>query len=163
MRAVAILIAVLPMTSFGGAAGTDRVVRLSEPVTVTDGYEIYGAPLEISSQAVSLEEAVERVEENVGKEVVISTMVAQVCQKKGCFFVAQDGDTVARVTFKDYGFFIPTDSSGKTVLLRGVLNSSKVSDERAAHLASDLGNASPQAIASIRHDIVASAVAVPKF
>jgi len=161
MRAIAILLAVLPMTSFGETAGTDRVVRLSEPVAVTNGYEVFGAPLDVASRAVSLAAAVEGVAANAGNEVIISTRVARVCQKKGCFFVAQDGDTIARVTFKDYGFFIPTDSSGKTVLLRGVVTSSSVSDERAAHLAADLGDASPRAIAEIRHEIVASAVAVP--
>jgi hypothetical protein len=162
MRVIAILLAFLPLTTFGETTGTDRVIRLSEPVAVTDHYEIFGAPLDVSLQGLSLATAVERIEEHVGREVVISTRVAQVCQKKGCFFVAQDGDTVARVTFKDYGFFIPTDSSGKTVLLKGVVTSSKVSDERAAHLASDLGDSTPGAMAGIRHEIVATAVAVPK-
>lgn len=162
MRAIAILMVVLPMTSVGESAGAERVVRLSEPVAVTERYEIFGAPLDTSSQPVSLAEAIEHGAGTAGREIVIATTVAQVCQRKGCFFIAQDGDTVARVTFKDYGFFIPTDSSGKTVLLSGVLTSSEVSDERAAHLASDLGGTSPQAVARIRYEIVASAVAVPK-
>ena len=161
MRAIVILLAFLPMTSFGETAGTEPVVRLSEPVAVSHGYEIFGAPLDVSSQALTLDEAVRTAAEHAGKELVISTRVARVCQKKGCFFVAQDGATVARVSFKDYGFFIPTDSSGQTVLLRGVLTQSQLSDESAAHLASDLGDANPRAVAGIRYEIVASAVAVP--
>jgi hypothetical protein len=119
--------------------------------------------MDVGARPLSLAEAIDRGASQPGTpEVLISTRIAQVCQKKGCFFIAEDGDTVARVTFKDYGFFIPTDSSGKTVLLSGVVQPSQVSREQAEHYASDLGDASPKAIAAIPHQIVASAVAIPK-
>jgi hypothetical protein len=54
-------------------------------------------------------------------DVVIKTTVAEVCPKKGCWMNVQGakpGEQV-RVTFKDYGFFVPTELAGKEVALQG--------------------------------------------
>jgi hypothetical protein len=54
-------------------------------------------------------------------DVIIKTTVAEVCPKKGCWMNVQGakpGDQV-RVTFKDYGFFVPTELTGKEVALQG--------------------------------------------
>ena len=161
-RSIAMLLACLPLVAVADGGGSKPVVRLSEPVAVTATHEVFGAPLDVEARPLSLAEAIDRGAGRGTQEVLISTQVAQVCQKKGCFFIAEDGDRVARVTFKDYGFFIPTDASGKTVLLSGIVQPSQVSREQAEHYASDLGDASPKAIAGIQHQIVASAVAVPK-
>jgi hypothetical protein len=89
--------------------------------------------------------------------------VAKVCQKKGCFFVAQDGDAVARVTFVDYSFFVPTDSGGKDVTIVGTFGKKELSEEKARHYASDEGS-NPDAITGPRseYSIVATSVIVPK-
>lgn len=46
--------------------------------------------------------------------------IEAVCQKKGCWMELknQDGSTI-RVTFKDYGFFMPKDASGRTAIVDG--------------------------------------------
>ena len=52
---------------------------------------------------------------------IIKTTVAEVCPKKGCWMSVQGpkpGEQV-RVTFKDYGFFVPTELVGKEVALQG--------------------------------------------
>ena len=44
----------------------------------------------------------------------LQAQVASVCQVKGCWMVLDlGGGTQARVTFKDYGFFVPMDIVGK--------------------------------------------------
>jgi hypothetical protein len=88
--------------------------------------------------------------------------VAQVCQKKGCFFVAQDGDAVARVTFVDYSFFVPTDSGGKDVTIVGTFNRKVISEAQAKHFAEDAGQ-DPAAVTGPREEysIVATSVVVP--
>ena len=98
-----------------------------------------------------------------GQSVLIETEIQQVCQKKGCFFIARDGQAVARVRFKDYGFFIPTDSAGKTVKLAGTLRRVELTPEQAAHFAEDLGQA-PDAspMADFEYQIMATAVRIPK-
>lgn len=87
----------------------------------------------------------------------------QICQKKGCFFVAQDQNYMVRVTFKDYGFFIPTDSQGKEVVLIGDFSVKTLSDEQARHYAEDSGN-DPGAVSGEQkeYSVVATSIVVPK-
>lgn len=42
-----------------------------------------------------------------------------------------------RVTFKDYGFFVPTDSAGSHARVEGVVHVATVPAERVAHLESE--------------------------
>jgi len=44
-----------------------------------------------------------------------------------------------RVTFKDYGFFVPTDSAGAEAKVQGVLGVNTLPAERVAHLESEGG------------------------
>ena len=127
------------------------VVRLSEPVAVTDEHETFGQPLVVDAEIHSLSEVMGDAEGLVDQRVLVETRVSKVCQKKGCFFIAKDGDTVVRVSFRDYGFFVPTDIGSKTVLLEGSLVKVERSPEKAAHLKEDVGN-----------DLVDDAVRVPK-
>ena len=94
----------------GAKSARSDVIRLSEPVEVTDNYEVFGAPLTAAGPELGLKELVSNSDRYLDSDVLVTTRIAKVCQKKGCFFVAQEGDAIARVTFKDYGFFIPTDS-----------------------------------------------------
>jgi len=96
------------------------------------------------------------------QEVLLATRIAKVCQKKGCFFVAQDGAATARVSFKDYGFFIPTDSGGKDVILLGTFSRKNVSKEEAEHYAKDLGETADSSPERFQYSIVASAVKIPR-
>ncbi len=141
----------------------ESVVRLSEPVEVTDTYEVFGAPLTASGPGLGLKELVSNSDRYLDSEVLVTTRIAKVCQKKGCFFVAQEGDAIARVTFKDYGFFIPTDSGGKTVTLAGTLTRSELSPEKAHHYRKDLGEAKAgPAAATMEYQIVATSIRIPK-
>lgn len=139
------------------------VIRLSEPVEVTDTYEVFGSPVGQIGDVLRLSEVIEQEGQYLDKQVRVSARVAKVCQRKGCFFVAQDGDAVARVTFVDYSFFVPTDSGGKDVTIVGTFSKTTLSEEKARHYAKDAG-ADPSAIAGPRpeYSIVATAVVVPK-
>jgi len=145
------------------AIADDSVVRLSEPVNETETYEDFGALLPESEALHSLDKAISMLDDLAGQSVLIETEIQQVCQKKGCFFIARDGQVVARVRFQDYGFFIPTDSAGKTVKLAGTLRRVELTPEQAAHFAEDLGqgpDASP--MADFEYQIMATAVRIPK-
>lgn len=139
----------------------EEVIRLSEPVTVTESYEEFGAPLTESGPTLTLSQVVAEGDRHLGTPVLLRTEVSKVCQKKGCFFIARDGDTVARVTFRDYEFFIPTDSGGKEVTLAGVFERRTLSAEQAAHLAADLGDPDAE-FAPFEYHIVASAIRIPR-
>ena len=145
------------------AMAEDSVVRLSEPVNETETYEEFGAALPEGDAIHSLGDAIAHADDLAGKSVLIETEVQKVCQKKGCFFIAKDGDAVARVRFKDYGFFIPTDSAGKTVKLAGTIEHVELTPEQAAHFDEDLGEKPRRTgMAPFEYQIMATSVRIPR-
>jgi hypothetical protein len=72
----------------------------------------------------------------------IKANVSEVCQMKGCWMVldAVNGIPV-RVTFKDYGFFVPKDIAGRDVIVQGIVSKTTLSEEAAKHYAEDAGQA----------------------
>ena len=143
-------------------AEQSEVKRLSEPVEVTASYETYGSKLPESGDALSLTDLMKDKQKYLDKELLVETRIAKVCQKKGCFFVATEGPLTARVTFKDYGFFIPTDSGGKDVVLSGTFSRKSVSTEQAEHYSADLGEKVAAAPEKFEYSIVATAVRIPR-
>jgi hypothetical protein len=86
------------------------------------------------------------------KEVVktkVSGTVESVCQAKGCWMkVKMDNGESMRVTFKDYGFFVPKDIAGKTVVFEGEAKKSVTPVAELRHYAEDAGK-SKEEIAKI--------------
>ena len=161
-RLTIIAMLLLGLFAAGIAYGGDTVVRLSEPVAVTDDAEIFGALLDESLPVVSLSELAQHEDPDSVGEFLLTTRVSQVCRKKGCFFIAQQGTTTMRVSFVDYSFFVPTDISGKHVTLSGKLVRKELTQEQAEHLAQDLGEEdAPVVKAGTVNEIVATAVSVP--
>ena len=143
-------------------AAETAVKRLSEPVEVTATHESFGGTLPENGTPLGFGELMNNSEKYLDQEVLVETRIAKVCQQKGCFFVAQEGAATARVSFKDYGFFIPTDSGGKDVILLGTFSRKNVSKEEAEHYAADLGETAISAPERFEYSIVASAVKIPK-
>lgn len=141
----------------------DRVIRLSEPVEVTDEYEVFGSRVAQVGDVKKLSEIVANADAHDDTEVFVRAKVAKVCQKKGCFFVAQDGDAIARITFVDYSFFVPTDSGGKDVTIVGTFGKKLLSEEKARHYAQDAGT-DPSDVSGPKteYSIVATSVIIPK-
>jgi outer membrane lipoprotein SlyB len=66
--------------------------------------------------------------------------IVEVCQKKGCWMtVKKDDGSVVRVTFKDYGFFVPKDAAGKWVVMEGIAFYDTLSVATLQHYAEDAG------------------------
>jgi len=62
------------------------------------------------------------------------------CQKKGCWMKVDLGnDQEMRVTFKDYGFFVPLESAGRKVIMQGIARYEVTSVEDLKHFAEDAG------------------------
>ena len=74
--------------------------------------------------------------------------ITEVCSKKGCWMKLDMGnDKIVRVTFKDYGFFMPLDASGEVVINgKAFVNETSVADLK--HYAEDAGD-SPEDIEKI--------------
>ena len=83
--------------------------------------------------------------------------IKEVCTNKGCW-VSMDlpnGESM-RVTFKDYGFFLPTNSQGYPIIIKGVANMVETDVETLRHFAEDQGK-SEEEIASIMKSQVPAA------
>lgn len=94
-------------------------------------------------------EMISQVETDGTFEGKISGVIKEVCTKKGCWMTMDlpNGESM-RVTFKDYGFFIPIDSQGFPVVLQGVATLEETDVAALQHFAKDQGK-SPEEIAAI--------------
>ena len=69
-----------------------------------------------------------------------TAVVKEVCQAKGCWMkIELDGGEEAMVRFRDYGFFMPKDISGKEVIINGYAFVEEMSVEDQKHYAEDGG------------------------
>lgn len=66
--------------------------------------------------------------------------IEEVCQMKGCWMTLRNDEGAnVRVTFKDYGFFVPKDISGSEVIIEGVASQEVLDEDVARHYAEDGG------------------------
>jgi hypothetical protein len=139
-----------------------KTIRLSEPVLEDESSETFGAIINSTLKKTDLASLLAAANEQLGKPVLLETQISKVCQKKGCFFIAQQDGLTARVSFRDYGFFIPTDSGGKTVLLAGELVEKQMTQEQAEHFASDIQSNSEVLKAGKVYEIIADSITIPR-
>jgi len=137
-----------------------EVTRLSEPVEVTDDAEVFGAPLDADARSASLEALLDNPDDYLDTSVRVEARISEVCQKEGCFMIATAGDKAVRISFRDYSFFVPTDTGGKTVTLTGTLVERVLSEKQAAHFREDAGSDTIQS--GKVYEIVADSVSIPK-
>jgi hypothetical protein len=73
-------------------------------------------------------------------KVKLTGKIEEVCQKKGCWMTMNIGNNkTMQVRFKDYGFFVPKDASGKNVVIEGVAFTDTVPVAELKHYAEDGG------------------------
>ena len=107
--------------------------------------------------ALTTDEMLAKFEADGGFEGKVSTEILACCQKKGCWMRVDLGnDKEMRVSFKDYGFFVPLDSKGSEVIMQGKAYTDTVSVEMLKHLAEDAGK-SEEEISQITEPEVAMA------
>jgi len=92
--------------------------------------------------------------------VKIRGQITEVCQKKGCFMVLTDGQNHARVTFKDYGFFVPKNSAPRDAVVYGELTSKTLTAAQANHFEEDAGREARHTQSVTEYSIVASSVVI---
>ncbi len=90
-------------------------------------------------KAVTLETLLASPAEYDGKTVAVTAKVRRACERKGCWMelAAAENAPGVRVTFKDYGFFVPLDSAGSTAKVEGTVKVAELSAERAKHYESE--------------------------
>lgn len=99
--------------------------------------------------AVTTDELVQKMANAETLPAKVTGTVESVCRMKGCWMKVRlpEGQTM-RVTFKDYGFFVPKDIVGKTVVFEGTASRKTTSVDDLKHYAQDAGK-SKEEIAKI--------------
>jgi len=99
--------------------------------------------------AISGEQLMEMLKDKDSVWVTMNSKIVSNCQKAGCWMDLDVGNgQVIKVTFKDYAFFIPLDSKGKTATVEGFARKEYVSVDLRKHYAEDAGK-SPEEIDAI--------------
>ena len=99
----------------------------------------YGAPLSAAAPLTAQAVLSEPLKWN-DKDIKVTGKVSGVCQKKGCWMTLTTGEPEAqsvRISFKDYGFFVPKDCLGKTATVEGHFSVKTISVAEAQHFAED--------------------------
>ncbi|GAB2486009.1 DUF4920 domain-containing protein [Algoriphagus taiwanensis] len=116
-----------------------------------------------SEEITAAAEMVSQVEANGAFEGKISGEIKEVCTKKGCWFAMDlpNGESM-RVTFKDYGFFIPTNSQGFPIVMEGKAILTETDVETLRHFAEDQGKSKEEveAITEPKREITFEATGV---
>ena len=101
--------------------------------------------------------------EMTGKDslrIKIRAVAADVCQNKGCWMKVETADgSMMRIKFKDYGFFVPMDISGKNVIFEGLAFKDTTSVEDLKHYAMDGGQTEEEIAAITKPEINTSFLA----
>ena len=125
--------------------------------------EHYGEPISLT-EPLSLQQALTRFNSSSAdntETVLVAARVGAVCQQKGCWLSLEDDAGTVRVTFKDYGFFVPFGIKGKTVLVQGELERVAMSLEETKHYVADAGG-NPDEVTEpqVEYRMVASGVEI---
>jgi hypothetical protein len=104
------------------------------------GYKRYGEAITLP-RAEPLSTVLTSPAQYKDKPVLVEGNVRRACSRKGCWMeIASSGDPSAqacRVTFKDYGFFVPTDSAGAQARVQGNVVVERVDRAHVEHLESE--------------------------
>jgi membrane-bound lytic murein transglycosylase len=119
-----------------------------DAVETAEVVEIYGDTI-TEEGAIPTVELAALMADADSKELKLVGTIEECCQKKGCWMKVDLGDgKTMRVTFKDYGFFVPKDAAGRQVIMDGVATFEETSVEALKHYAEDAGK-SKEEIAAI--------------
>ncbi|MEA2465599.1 MAG: hypothetical protein QOJ98_3346 [Acidobacteriota bacterium] len=95
-----------------------------------------GAAIPKDAKAIPLAQVLESPDAYTKEPVVVEGVIAAACTRKGCWMqlAPSDEEHGVRVTFKDYGFFIPLDAKGMKARAEGVAVVKTLSKADADHL-----------------------------
>ncbi len=114
----------------------------AEKTAKIDGVLVRGAAIQ-GKASVALKDVLAAPDKHAGKALVVEGTVRKVCQTAGCWMELAESDKAdaagMRVTFKDFGFFVPTNSAGAKAKVEGTVQVTQLTDEQAKHLEAEGG------------------------
>ncbi len=114
-------------------AAVPALPSTQEAPVITRGEKLKGAP------KVALVDLLQAPQQHEGKTVSVEGKVRKACDRKGCWMelASLDKGPGVRVTFKDYGFFVPLDSAGAFATVEGEVKVAELSPAKAKHYESE--------------------------
>jgi hypothetical protein len=104
----------------------------------------FGAAITSQRTALPIASVLEQPDDRAGRTVIVEGKVRSACTRKGCWMElarsGEKGTPGCRVTFKDYGFFVPTNSAGAEARVEGTLVVRNVPPDEVAHMESEGGS-----------------------
>lgn len=142
-RATLALFSCLALSLAGCSAEPTDTRPASRPAARATGkqldaqqYELRGAGVQ-EGAAVPIEDVLAAPATFTGKDLRVTGSVVEVCKRKGCWMTLGDPERNVRITFKDYGFFVPLDCEGREVIAEGRLEERERSVDEIKHYLED--------------------------
>jgi hypothetical protein len=106
-------------------------------------YDHFGSGITVGETPLSLADAIKDPAKFAGKTIRLEAPITGVCQTKGCWMNLgkpdANGNPPVFVKFKDYGFFMPKDSSGRTAIVEGTMSFKQETVAETKHYLEDAG------------------------
>jgi hypothetical protein len=121
------------------AASCLAVVLASAPVLAqspTDSAVVFRGAAVPAGAAIPVTQLMTGARTYTSRAVIVEGLITHECTEKGCWMQVAPTETAAgmRVSFKDYGFFIPQSMIGRRVRMEGVTKVTTHSKASADHL-----------------------------
>ncbi|HWA74999.1 MAG TPA: DUF4920 domain-containing protein [Polyangiaceae bacterium] len=140
--------AVLLLAIGGSACRTSSPAPASKPsaaaasaAAAARAPERFGSPIDGARKAEPIATVLANPERYQGRPVVVEGRVRRACSRRGCWMeLAEASDPKlpgCRVTFKDYGFFVPTDSAGASARVEAELELATLNPASVDHMESE--------------------------
>jgi hypothetical protein len=132
------------LTLFVACANDSQEVATEDTEMTTEEVQatnVFGEPFE-AKDVMAVNDFATKISAEGLKDSVATTLqgtVNEVCQKKGCWMSIAAGEEEMMVRFKDYGFFVPKDISGREVVMHGIAYVEETPVDELRHYAEDAG------------------------
>lgn len=137
------LIAVVVLLASTSCTSTETNMPVEETIVNSlEGFAVFGDTISPDGaiSAADMLSKYEAMEEGDTLEVKFLSVIENICQAKGCWMNLELSDEEsAYIRFKDYGFFMPLNSSGSEAVAEGKAFVSVRSVEALQHDAEDEG------------------------
>lgn len=136
-----VLLTIILSACNGPKASADVDAPVAPVAVEVDG--TFGAEFDAAA-VMPANELLAKYDEQTIQDTVTTTLrgtVDAVCQAKGCWMtIAAGEETEMMVKFKDYGFFMPKDISGREVIMNGIAYYEVTPVDELRHYAEDAGD-----------------------
>lgn len=147
---LSILVAAILTNACDQKQDSEQSKEVTEKATIEieENNDFLGESFDVENE-IELRDLVSDINSYDSVMAVVEAKVTEVCQAKGCWMKVElpNGESM-RVTFKDYGFFMPKDLAGSSVKMVGIAKIEETDVETLKHFAEDAGK-SEEEIAQI--------------